>query len=130
MLKVVIDTNIIVSAFISPNGNSAKVLNLCRKNKADIYYNDEIMYEYEDVLFRPHFKFDIEEIKNTTLTELRKTGIFSKPAKSSITMPDEADRIFYDTAKENGAILITGNKKHYPDEQFILSPTEFLEKFS
>ena len=33
----------------------------------------------------------------------------------------------YDTAIASGAVLVTGNKKHYPEEPIILSPTEFLE---
>ena len=42
-------------------------------------------------------------------------------------MPDETDRIFYDTAKASGAILITGNLKHFPSEPFIMKSAEFLE---
>jgi len=45
---------------------------------------------------------------------------------SNIPLPDESDRIFYDTAKENGTILITGNTKHYPNEAFIVTPANFL----
>jgi len=40
---------------------------------------------------------------------------------------DETDRIFYDTAKNTASILITGNIRHYPNEKFILTPTEFLK---
>jgi len=43
---------------------------------------------------------------------------------------DEDDRIFYDTAKSANAVLVTGNKKHYPDESFIMTPAEFLEHIS
>jgi hypothetical protein len=43
-------------------------------------------------------------------------------------MIHEDDRIFYDTAKHSGSILVTGNLKHYPKEAFILAPTEFLAK--
>jgi len=46
-----------------------------------------------------------------------------------ISLPDESDRIFYDTACESKAILITGNKKHYPDEEFIMTPADFLLRF-
>jgi len=46
--------------------------------------------------------------------------------ESNIPMPDESDRIFYDTAKQSGSILITGNTKHFPDEPFIMTPAEFM----
>jgi hypothetical protein len=41
-------------------------------------------------------------------------------------MPDETDRKFYDVASACGALLITGNLKHYPSEPFIISPAGFL----
>jgi hypothetical protein len=41
-------------------------------------------------------------------------------------MPDEDDRVFYDTAKTAGAYLIPGNTKHFPQEPFILTPAQFL----
>jgi hypothetical protein len=44
-------------------------------------------------------------------------------------MPDETDRKFYDTAKAAGAMLITGNTKHYPDEPFILTPAAFIRGY-
>jgi hypothetical protein len=40
-------------------------------------------------------------------------------------LPDESDRKFYDAAKACHAILITGNQKHFPKENFIVSPAEF-----
>lgn len=104
-------------------------MGILHKKRADICYNSRIIWEYEDVLFRPHFNFDIEEIKNTTLSELKKVGTIIEPKPSKIFMPDESDRIFYDTAKSGEALLITGNKRHYPDEPFILNPSEFLEQF-
>jgi len=41
-------------------------------------------------------------------------------------MTDEDERAFYDTAKNNDAYLVTGNTRHYPNESFILTPTEFI----
>ena len=129
MFRVVLDTNILVAALLYPLGKPAKTLAFCISEKAEICYNSQIMWEYEDVLFRPRFKFDIEEIKNNTLTELKKVGLIIEPTQSTIYMPHESDRIFYDTAKAGEALLITGNQRHYPNEPFILSPAEFLEKF-
>jgi hypothetical protein len=34
--------------------------------------------------------------------------------------------MFYEAAKECGAILITGNIRHYPAEPFIKTAAEFL----
>ena len=47
----------------------------------------------------------------------------------SITLPDETDRKFYDTAKASEAVLITGKLKHYPADPLIMLPAAFLEKY-
>ena len=43
---------------------------------------------------------------------------------------DEDDRSYYEVAKLCNAILITGNKRHFPDEPFIMTPAEFLETYT
>jgi predicted nucleic acid-binding protein len=62
------------------------------------------------------------------LKDLKIHGKLIYPIASSFIIADEDDRVFYDTAKQSDSFLITGNKKHYPIEPFILSPAEFLEK--
>ncbi|MCL1865964.1 MAG: hypothetical protein FWF82_00980, partial [Oscillospiraceae bacterium] len=54
----------------------------------------------------------------------------AEPPTSTIPLTDESDRKFYDAAKANGAVLITGNQKHYPDEFFVMNPADFLEQMS
>lgn len=41
---------------------------------------------------------------------------------------DESDKKFYEVAKSSGAVLITGNLKHYPVDDQVLSVWNFLEK--
>ena len=128
MTKVVFDTNIIVSAALSPNGNPAKILSMVAfKNDIQVYYNDVILAEYNDVLSRLRLNIPIE-IQNRIINAINRTGIIINPVISVIFMPDETDRVFYDTAKVCGAILITGNTKHFPIEPFIMTPVEFLHK--
>ena len=62
------------------------------------------------------------------IAAVRQHGEKVMVAPSASPMPDEDDRVFYDTAKTAGAYLITGNSKHYPSEPFILTPSVFLEK--
>jgi len=57
---------------------------------------------------------------------MKEYGETSTPEKSDIPISDETDRIFLDTAMANGATLITGNKKDYPDKPFIVTPAELL----
>ena len=132
MQKVVIDTNIVVSSFISPKGIPAKIIALIALTEEFIIcYNEDILSEYQDVLSRT--KFDKYNFKSTEIAnfikKVKKLGIFIEPMASDILLPDESDRIFYDTAKFAEAILITGNIKHYPPEDFIVTPTIFLQLY-
>ncbi|MCL2014960.1 MAG: putative toxin-antitoxin system toxin component, PIN family [Defluviitaleaceae bacterium] len=127
MCRIVIDTNVIVSAFKSPGGNPDKII--CNAtasgSKLKICYDTEIFEEYSDVLNRPKFDFDDVRLKRFFNT-VNENGVFCQPQKSQFYMVDETDRCFYDVAKHCGAWLITGNTKHYPKEPFIIAPTDFL----
>jgi hypothetical protein len=41
-------------------------------------------------------------------------------------MPDEDDRAFFDTATAAKGVLVTGNKRHYPNEEGVMSLTEYF----
>ena len=62
-MKVVIDTNIIVSALLSPQGLSSKLLNLVFDKKLTIVYDNRIFAEYLEVLNRDKFMLDKELVK-------------------------------------------------------------------
>ncbi|MDR1320508.1 MAG: putative toxin-antitoxin system toxin component, PIN family [Gracilibacteraceae bacterium] len=124
-MNVVLDTNIIVSAALSPVGNPAKIIALIPEQEIQVYYCTGILSEYSDVLSRPRLKIPAE-IQRRIINAILRAGILLEPTASTIPLPDETDRIFYDTAKEAGAILITGNIKHYPAENFIMTPSQFL----
>ncbi|MCL1998471.1 MAG: putative toxin-antitoxin system toxin component, PIN family, partial [Turicibacter sp.] len=118
--RVVVDTNVIVSAFISPNGKPAKILHMVKNSQLQICYNAKIWTEYTEVLTRPHFEF-VNEERQEFFEHLERLGLFCQPLASTFPMPDETDRPFYDVAKHCNATLITGNAKHYPSEPFIYS---------
>ena len=125
MAKVVIDTNVVVSALISSAGNPAKILNMVFNEDIQIYYSQEILDEYREVLSRKHFNFR-PEIQTGILDAIEEAGFMVNPAVSSIPLPDERDRIFYDATVESNALLITGNARHFPDKAFIVTPTHFI----
>jgi len=126
-MKVVLDTNVVVSAFLSPAGKPASILQLVLRHDLDICFNTAILAEYEQVLSRTKFAGKIHQPAIQRFFELmRDFGIKTTCGLSQTNLPDETDRKFYDVAKAAGAILITGNKKHYPNEPFIKEPAEFM----
>jgi putative PIN family toxin of toxin-antitoxin system len=127
MTKVVVDTNIIISSLLVPNGSCFQVMNLIYNYEFALFYSDNVLSEYSAVLSRAKFHFH-PDVQNETIRLVQEKGIYFNPAKSSIPLNDESDRIFYDLAKDTGATIITGNKKHFPSGA-TLTPREFLERF-
>ncbi|MDR1539274.1 MAG: putative toxin-antitoxin system toxin component, PIN family [Clostridiales bacterium] len=126
MPRVVLDTNILVSALLSPLGNPAKIYRMFLTETLELVFSEDIFTEYEDVLFRPRLRISPVDAE-TVLAAIRQNGETALPVPSTDAMIDEDDRVFYDAAKSAGAYLITGNTKHYPKEPFVLTPAEFLE---
>jgi putative PIN family toxin of toxin-antitoxin system len=125
---VVLDTNILVSALWTGNGNPAKVMKLVTDDEVIAYYNAEIVEEYRNVLFRDKFKvkFSHGEI-NRLIGYIVEFGKSVDAPKSNIPMPDEDDRPFYDVAKASAATLVTGNIDDFPAEKFIMKPAEYMQ---
>lgn len=125
MIKAVIDTNVFVSALLSPDGSPAKILALALNERLTLCYDSRILSEYEEVLLRPKFQFDAQDVAILikTISQIG-TAVIAEPIRSTFT--DEADKKFYEVAKTAGAILITGNAKHFPNDSAVVSPAEFL----
>lgn len=125
MIRAVLDTNVLVSALLSPSGAPAKVLNHVILGNVTICYDSNIIAEYEDVLSRPKFKFDLKLV-NQVLNYLIHTGISVIPQPSDEEFEDEDDRVFYEVALSTKANLVTENTKHFPYNKIIVTPQEFL----
>lgn len=132
MIYAVIDTNVLVSALITHNKQSAtiRVMEAMFANKIIPLYNEEIIFEYEDVLHRSKFSFSEFDIRYY-LETLKKVGIHSQRISSSELFPDPKDVVFYEVAlSRDDAYLVTGNKKHFPQKPIVVTPAEMLEILS
>ena len=105
-LRTVFDTNILVSALLSPEGNSAKIYKMFLTGTLSLVYSTQIFEEYQDVLFRPRIGIPANDAE-TILSAVWHYGQKIKPLPSTNAMIDADDRIFYDTAKNAGAFLVT-----------------------
>ncbi len=63
MLKVVYDTNIIISAALKEEGLPALLLSLVLEGKVRLFLSQTLLEEYEGVLKRPKFKLDKKEVE-------------------------------------------------------------------
>lgn len=125
----VIDMNVLVSGMISNNPSSPTVGVLkCVDNKTIVpLFCDEILHEYDIVLHRKKFNLPEDEI-NAVLDEIVALGLSSSRITSNEQFPDPKDVVFYEIAlsKEN-SYLITGNIKHFPKVDFVVTPAEIMK---
>ena len=129
-MKVVLDTNVIVSALLSPSGIPARILSLVLDGIITIVYDNKILMEYFDVLNREKLKID-KDLVNLVVDFIDKEGEFKTAMPQTTIFDDEDDRIFYELYKTGGVdFLITGNIKHFPHERGVVSPRKFIEKVS
>lgn len=130
MLKVVLDTNIYISA-INFGGQASEVINLILTNDVQLYISREIITEVMGVL-RKKFGFEqaiLEEIEDI----LREICLIVEPSKTlTIIKNHPADNRILECALETKAhYLISGDKKHllklkkYQNFQ-IISAQDFL----
>ena len=127
----VIDTNVLVSALLSAKDDSATVQVLEKVLSGEIVpvFSTDITKEYREVLGRKKFGFADGTI-NYLLSAIEKFGILVNPSPSGVVLPDMKDLPFYEVVlekREDRAYLVTGNKKHFPLEPFIVTPRELLE---
>lgn len=104
-------------------------MNLISYGELQLFYCPEILNEYKKVLAYERLSIPVQA-QNKAIEGINKLGMLVEPVASTLSLRDETDRIFYDTARTIGAILITGNIKHFPAESFIMSPTAFLEELA
>lgn len=126
-MLVVLDTNILVSSLWSRNGASARVVSMILTGQLIPCYDYRILTEYRQVLSRPRFNFSDGEI-DSLLEWIETSGrsIVADPINDPFI--DESDKKFYEVAKFCGAILITGNLKHFPNDPQVMNVSSFLER--
>jgi len=128
-MNVVLDTNVLVSSQITQTGNPAQIVQRVLGGELTACYSHTILHEYTVVLKRR--QFHLSEKNNAALLDgVTRTGIYiSNWNTSDIVFVDETERKFYEVAKQTGAILITGNTKHYPDDPLVMTPAQFLADY-
>ena len=115
MMLAVYDTNVLVSAFWTPQGKASALLREVISGKITLCYDARIMFEYQDVLLRPKFRFS-ESMVSSILDFIQTSGLsVTPPTVSDVHFPDETDRAFFEVARFCNAPLVTGNLKHSMD---------------
>jgi putative PIN family toxin of toxin-antitoxin system len=128
-LRLVIDTNILVSAALKPDGLQRTVLLLAITKPARLYVTDAILTEYRDVLARPELKIR-KGLRLQLLQLIKNHAQVVKPTRPLHAAKGPSDDKFLECADAARAdYLVTGNQRHFPKfwkKTKVITSREFI----
>ena len=120
-MKIVVDTNVLVSGLLSPSGPPGRVVELLVLARAFALYDDRILLEYREVLARPRLRID-PELAELVLSSIQLDGMLVPAPPLRAQLPDPDDLPFLEVAVAGGAVaLVTGNARHFAAAALRLS---------
>ena len=129
-LRLVFDTNLIVSAALKPNSLPRTALQMALMKPSRLYVSTDILFEYEEVLRRPEL-FVAKGVRHQLLQLIRNEGHIVKPTGSLHVCADPDDDVFLECADASRAdYLVTGNVRHFPKywkSTKVVTAREFLD---
>lgn len=130
-MKVVVDTNGLVSGLLSPFGPPGVIVRLITSGRLIPCYDARIVAEYAEVLHRPAFPFSRDEIDALT-AQIEAGGVLASPVPLATRLPDPDDEPFLEVAiTARAEYLVTGNGDHFPPDRHadvqVVSPRQFID---
>ena len=132
-MKVVVDTNVLVSGLINPQGHPGRIVDLLRVGVLQVVVDDRILAEYRDVLAREAFhRYFSKRDREDMLNYLDSNALHIAPRMVLPPLPDPGDTPFLEVALSEEAPLVTGSANHFPAERRrdceVFGPAEFLRR--
>ncbi len=129
MLRVVLDTNVVVSGLLHQKGAPAAILDAATSKQYRCYISESLLDEYQEVLARDYLGLD-QRRATRFIGALREVAIFVVPRKKVVIARDPDDDRVMECALEAGAdYIVTGNIRDFP-AQFhgvrAVTPRDFL----
>jgi putative PIN family toxin of toxin-antitoxin system len=131
-MRIVLDTNVMVSALIHPGRKPARVLELVLRGELTLLVEERVLDEYAGVLARPRFGLPRHAVAEV-LDSIRRDAERVLVEPLEVELPDPDDLKFLELAVSGQAdVLITGNTRHFPPSSRhgveVLTPARFLEQ--
>jgi putative PIN family toxin of toxin-antitoxin system len=130
-LRIVLDTNVLVSGLLSPFGPPGEIVRMVSSGAVSLCIDARILSEYEEVLARPRFAFEPDAVAALLdYIDVRGETVASGPL--AVRLPDPDDEPFLEVAVAGKVdALVTGNLAHFPQGALggasVLAPAEFIE---
>lgn len=135
-MKIVIDTNVFISSFLSPKGNPRKIVDLWKKGEVVLCLSVEILGEYIEVLSRfglenePELKEVLDLFRQHTYCEL----VVCDDRLNVIEADPDDDKFIECAVVAGAAYIVTGDKHLKELKQYagipVISPAEFMQSLS
>jgi putative PIN family toxin of toxin-antitoxin system len=130
MIRVVLDTNIIVSAYLNEHGHPFRVLRLALAGSINLCASEPIFDEYKELLQRKSYPMDSRRA-TLLLKKIRSASMIVTPGIKLSETKDPDDNIFLECAEAVKAdYLVTGNLRQFPTRwkyTRIVLPRQFIE---
>jgi uncharacterized protein len=127
-LRLVLDTNVVVSAALKPDGLPRTVLLLAITKPASLYVTDPILAEYREVLTRPELNIR-KDLRQQLLQLLRSRSRLVRVVRQLRITSDPEDDKFLECADAARAdYLITGNQRlpKFWKKTKVIAPRELI----
>ena len=134
-MRVVVDTNVLVSAFMNPDCAPRRIVDLLLARTFVVLIDNRILEEYREVLVRSRFAFDPGDVW-LLLDFVEHAGEYVAAEALNLVLPDSTDLPFLEVAVSGRAdALITGNARHFKPRRGrhsvnISSPADFLRRLA
>jgi putative PIN family toxin of toxin-antitoxin system len=129
-VRLVLDTNVLVAGLLNPVGPCGRLLDLVLDGAVEICLDERILREYADVLRRPRLSLPARSVADL-LAFLQQSAEPVVAAPLAIKLPDPDDLPFLEIASSAGAVLVTGNRRHFPSRHrrgvHVMAPAECLQ---
>jgi putative PIN family toxin of toxin-antitoxin system len=128
-LRLVVDTNVLVSAALKPDSLQRTTFLLAITKPGRLYISTPVLEEYAEVLTRPELSIR-KGLRLQLLQLIRNRGHLVTPSRHIEVTSDPDDNIFVECADAARAdFLITGNRRHFPafwKNTKVVTPREFV----
>ena len=133
-MKVVVDTNVLVSGLIRANGPPGRIVDLMRSGSLTLVVDDRILGEYRDVLRRRILRRYFPPEDGEAIIDFIEHDSHRTAARVVVhDLPDAGDIPFLEAALAEEVPLVTGNTKDFPQDRRrgcrVVEPAEFLRVY-
>jgi|SRR5579859_252521 len=129
MLRVVLDTNVIVSGLLHRRGAPAAILDGATSKRFRCFISGSLLDEYSDVLTRGYLHLDQHRAARFIKAFQEVATIVEPRKKVAVTRDPEDDRVMECAIAAGADFIVTGNIRDFPPRFHgirIVTPRDFL----